>query len=414
MIRWADCRREPFRLLFPLGAVWGCLGVGHWLGYALHWSEASSAFFHASVQTGLFMSCFVAGFLMTALPRFTEAPPASTMELGGLFAVLAAQAVALSLGWWPAASGCLIGLFALLLVFAGRRLLRRAGRPAPAMELVWVPIGLGLGIAGLGCLAASQAGVAPPWAAAIGRPLAQQGWLLAVIMGVGGFLIPRLLGRGAFVSAGALTDPQRLARRRVQRLAWHGMAGALLGFSFIMEGLGRLGPAYLLRAAVVTAELGMTTQPWRPPAVRDTYAWLVWIALWCLMGGLWGAGIFPRYRVAWLHVTLLGGVSLMTFAVATMVVLSHTGQAQRLRRPLWVVRLVAVGILGAAAMRVGADLDPPRFFGWLAAASISWLAAALGWIGFALPLVLRPADPEAFERHHHAAKQRVMQGQDCG
>ena len=77
MVTWPLICREPYRLLFPLGALFGCLGVGHWLLYALQWSSASNLF-HASIQMTAYMYCFIAGFLMTALPRFASAPPAST------------------------------------------------------------------------------------------------------------------------------------------------------------------------------------------------------------------------------------------------------------------------------------------------------------------------------------------------
>ena len=98
MVRWDDVRREPFRVLFPLGILCGILGVGHWLLYALHWASASSSFFHAGVQTWAYLYGFIAGFLMTALPRFASAECATSRELGLALGLLAVQVMALSLG----------------------------------------------------------------------------------------------------------------------------------------------------------------------------------------------------------------------------------------------------------------------------------------------------------------------------
>lgn len=49
--------------------------------------------------------------------------------------------------------------------------------------------------------------------------------------------------------------------------------------------------------------------------------------------GSWAAFIFSSYRVAMLHLVFLGGYSLMTFTVATMVITSHAGKSEQLRRP---------------------------------------------------------------------------------
>lgn len=116
----------------------------------------------------------------------------------------------------------------------------------------------------------------------------------------------------------------------------------------------------------------------------------------------------PRHRVGILHLAFLGGLSLMTFSVGTMVVLSHADQAALLRRPLWVFHPVQWGVLGAVAARLAAEIQPAFYFQWLAVASVSWLAAALSWLTFALPHVVRPVPAESFERIHEEAKRRLL------
>ena len=175
-----------------------------------------------------------------------------------------------------------------------------------------------------------------------------------------------------------------------------------------MEGTGWPVPAHGLRALIVTAELAWTTQFFRPPAVRDGYVTLIWLSLWMVVLGLWGAALWPAHRVAALHVTFLGGFSLMTFAVATMVVLSHTGEGQRLRQPLWVLRVVAAGVAGALIGRLIADLQPETFFRWLVVASVCWVLAGVSWMIFVLPRVLRPMVAGAFEQAHAAAKEQLL------
>src|SRR3989338_9184364 len=110
MLKWADLRREPFRLFFPLAVGFGCLGVGHWLAYALGWRQSYSGFYHASLQVGAYMSCFIVGFLLTALPRFSATAPASNLELAVALGLMAAQVTGLWMGQWLIAESCLVGL----------------------------------------------------------------------------------------------------------------------------------------------------------------------------------------------------------------------------------------------------------------------------------------------------------------
>src|SRR5689334_19444983 len=62
---------DPYRILFPLGIVLGASGVSIWPLYYYGITEGYSGRAHASVQSGGFLFAFVAGFLLTAIPRFT-------------------------------------------------------------------------------------------------------------------------------------------------------------------------------------------------------------------------------------------------------------------------------------------------------------------------------------------------------
>ena len=411
MITWSQLRTEPFRLLFPLGALFGCIGVGHWLGYASGWSTTYSGFFHASMQVGLYLPCFIIGFLMTALPRFSSTAPASTPELLLVLLLFATEVVGLALGRWIMAEAAFAGLLLFLAAFAGRRFVRRRTRPLitqPPTEFVWIPMAVLFGLLGTIGLIGGQTGHWPVWTLAVGRPMSQQGFILSIVLGVAGFMAPRLMGREALLvtpTGMPLAQAQRVRRRRV---LLHLLAGALLLLSFGLEGTGRIAAAYLVRAAVVTAELGWTTHFVKPPKAQDLYVKFLWIALWMVVLGVWGAGLFPRYRVAALHLVFLGGFSLMAFAVATMVVLSHGGEAPRLRQPLWALRVVGAGITGALVARLIAERQPESFFRWLGVAAICWIIAGASWIVFVVPRVLRPIEPGTFERVHDMAKRQRL------
>lgn len=405
MITWGDLRREPFRICFPLAVLCGLLGVNHWLAFALGWSAAYSGFYHAGLQVA-YMLGFIAGFLLTALPRFSSTEPSTSLELGLLLVLWMAQPVLLSMGQWVWAQSAFAAVLVLLAVFAVRRFAKRRTAAGPPTEFVWLPMGILLGLVGSTLFVLIQWGVLPtPWLAAA-RPMAQQGFLLSVVLGVGGFMAPRLMGRPLLLVTppGQSEDTARRIRRR--RVLIHAGAGAALACSFVLEGAGRLPLAYALRAAVVTGELAWTTQFYRRPAVSAGYVHLLWASLWLLVIGLWGAALLSSYRAAMLHLVFLGGFSLMAFAVGTMVVFSHSGQGQRLQQPLWALRLVGSGIAMAIVARLAAEWLPQALFPLLGVAAACWSIAGLSWLWLILPLVLRPAVPVAFEQLHEEAKRR--------
>ena len=108
-----------------------------------------------------------------------------------------------------------------------------------------------------------------------------------------------------------------------------------------------------------------------------------------------------------LHIIFIGGFSLMIFSVATMVVLSHGGENDKISKPLPVLWIAALGVGGSLALRVAASFFPAQYFQLLGAAGALWLSAGLAWFFFALPKTFRALSHEELERCHEDAKERV-------
>ncbi|MFN0149983.1 MAG: NnrS family protein [bacterium] len=405
----ASLRGEPYRLFFPLAIVIAFVGVGHWLAYAHGWSSTYSGLAHSQLQAGGYVGCFVLGFLMTALPRNAAAPPASFAEVGIALAATIAQVIALSMGAWIPAIGAQLAIFVFIAYFAARRFRKARASAAPPVEFVWLPLGIAIGSAG--CLLAilGMLGLAPAWLQKAGLLMAQQGFVISVVLGVGGFLAPRLMGHRAAIVARPGVSVAALAAARRRRVVVHCAAAVALLASLLIEGAGAIRLAYLLRAAVVTAELAWTTRLFRRPAITDVYVKYLWMSLWSLTIGLWAVAIFPAWRVAMLHFVFVGGFSLMTFAIGTMVVLSHAGESSVLRGRLPALRVVGIATAVALIVRLIAETQLDHYFAWLGAASTLWLLGAAVWIAYITPRLLRVVPPAVFERAHEEAKSRILQ-----
>src|SRR6266516_2678 len=85
---------DPYRIFFPLGILLGVMGVSIWPLYYFGITEGYSGRAHAFVQTDGFLYAFIAGFLLTAIPRFTGTEAPSRRIQYALAAILAACAAA--------------------------------------------------------------------------------------------------------------------------------------------------------------------------------------------------------------------------------------------------------------------------------------------------------------------------------
>src|SRR5689334_8167273 len=66
---------DAYRIFFPLGLALGVTGVSVWPLYYFGITEGYNGRTHAFVQICGFLYSFAAGFLLTAIPRFTKTEP---------------------------------------------------------------------------------------------------------------------------------------------------------------------------------------------------------------------------------------------------------------------------------------------------------------------------------------------------
>lgn len=392
--------REPFRLFFPLGVLMGTVGLSPWLFYAFGVSKTYSGFFHSSIQGLVYMNCFIIGFLTTFIPRFTGTRHASKPEVLSFLLLLLGMTVFFLQQSWVIAEGCYIVWLLLFAGFIVKRIPKRSPgeKRRPPFALIWIPVAILHGVIGTGLLILGQWNILPRIAVAAGKPMMEQGFLLSVVIGIGGFLIPRILGTYQ-QEAGAV-------RRTV---LFHDGCAAGLFLSFWLEGMGHLAAGYGLRAFVITVQFFRAKTLPLLPKGADFHVRLAWTAAWMMVAGYWMAAVFSGYHVLVLHVAFIGGFSLMTFAIGTMVVMSHAGAAERLRRPLWVLWVVALGIAFAALKRIIVVLYPDAYFRFLGTASILWIITAFCWLGYMIPYFLRIPREDEFEKMHEEAKKRLAE-----
>lgn len=384
---WARIvRGEPYRLFFPLAVLLGGIGVGHWLLYVLGLQQGYSCQGHGFVQVQGFLMAFACGFLLTMLPRRSGLPPATLAELGIIAAGLIATTAAALAGSWSASEAAFLLVLAMLGNFAVRRM--GGGRRAPPDAFTLIPIAVLHGALGaILVLVGASVGAA---ATTIGRGMLQEGVFLCLLLGIGHMVIPLLSGHPLPPDAA----PTSASRRR---RALHAAAGLAILLSFplqhaIAEAIGRdagTRAGCLLRACVFALDALLCMRAMRWPVVPGLHRRVAWLAFWMAPLGELLAGLLPAHRVPFLHVTFIGGFSLLCFAVATHVIASHSGALQIVSGRPWQVWLFGGLFLLAMGTRVTADfLAGDAYWLHVGGAAGLWLLALVAWAAWIMPRVI--------------------------
>jgi uncharacterized protein involved in response to NO len=192
MVIWSTVEKDPFRLFFPLGTCLAFAGVLPW---------TAQIFTHASYPRDLhrvlmidgFLLSFVAGFLMTAITRFTGTHFASKGEISAVF--LSILGAGMGAFFSSQAASFLLSALAVFFigVFAMRRFRKKTSNPPYTFIFIGVGLFLWL-ISNLGLFAIAVGAPAPDYAAEVLRDLFSNGAIMSLILGVGGRLLPGILG----------------------------------------------------------------------------------------------------------------------------------------------------------------------------------------------------------------------------
>ena len=383
------CPAEPFRVFFPLATLLGISGVSLWPLFFSGLHKFYPGIMHARLMIEGFLAGFVIGFLGTAIPRLLSAPPLRAVELWVLVS-LHLLCAGLHIGHQTFAGdvvfAVLLTLFASFLI---RRVRARTELPPPGFVLV----GLGYlsGLVGVVLWAGGMRGWLPGQLAMLGSLWLNQAFVLLLLLGVGSFLLPRFLGLPGVVP---LDEVRRASPEWRRRALFSLIAGiALLSSYWIEVAFAATTAAAVMRGLVVMVYLAVTVPIHRTPSPGKTVPLAVNLGLAALVTGLIFPLFWPGQRIAGLHVIYLGGFSLITFTVATRVVLGHSGNERLFQTRLPSLQVAMALIVTATVLRAVSDFLPERAAG-LSGASYVWMLAAGVWAWSFLPKV-RIADSDA-------------------
>lgn len=378
--------REPYRIFFPIGLLSAFIGVLSWVPFAFGYTQNYPGTEHPHLMIGGFLFVFALGFLMTAIPRFTETEPAKLWELLSqtvvtLFMIATGTASLYSPQWRETSLLLQVVSLGLLILFCVPRFLSKKRRPPPSF--LFIGVGILCGLLGSALLYLDERGSISAELGLTGRSLFYHGMMLSFVIGVGSRLIPVLLGHEA-------NPMNRDASPRGSSSSGILVGLAVVYFlSFPVEFVFSEETGRIARALVL---LFVSLRFWRifaPPVRQGALPFWLRIAGIMLLIGQWSFALFPGYAVHGVHLTFAGGYSLLTLLIATRVVLSHGGYDLSFELKSRWLHLIGALIAASAFARFLAPLTPTSYVHHLAYASFVWSLGVGAWAILFLPRIWR-------------------------
>lgn len=366
---------DPFRLFFPLGILFALFGTLLWVELLFH-QNIYPLVLHRHLMTTGFLLSFVTGFLMTAIPRFTQSEQASVFEVGLTFICLLLASL-LTLFHLESLHHFFATLtLASLIFFAFKRFQKRKKNPPPSF--LFVGLGLILWLLALLILFSHSIGWKNEVALWHATQFYTHGALLSLVLGVGGRLIPAILGWTEIVSQ---QNQNNDSEKSLAQMIPLNVFILLLLFlcSFPLEFFLQLQFGRALRAFVV---LYFAIAYWRVhhfPKERNHLTWGIWLSAWCFVIGIFSHAFWLSGGVHSMHILYIGGFGLLTLLIATQVSLLHSDANKTKEKKSKKLLLIIILTLLAMITRVFAFLLPRVYLSHLAYAAIFFAFVLILW-----------------------------------
>lgn len=356
------CGPEPYRIFFPIGILCLLYGILLWLPQI--WNPGDyPVLVHRYLMLNGFVASFIAGLLMTAVPRFSKTRIAKKWEIlffflltimGTLFAYREQETAVLVISSLQALT---------LLVFIVRRVSKRKANPPYTFIFVFVGLLLWL-ISGIGGIFFDVEAF---------KHLHYEGSIVAIILGIGSRLIPGILEHIEIIKS--QKEVEGNPKPLFQSIPWYFY---LIILSFILSYFLEDHFGSILRSVVVGIIAIFYWKLLVLPRKKSALAWNLWLCGWFILVSFLLKAIWQEGLIHASHSLFLSGIVLLSLLIATRVIQSHGPKDEKLEN--WGgLYVVCTLIVLATATRVTAFLMPDGYLRHLGYSSFVLALAILIW-----------------------------------
>jgi uncharacterized protein involved in response to NO len=260
--------KEPYRYFFLLGALYLIWGALVWLPQL--WNPGDyPVLLHRFLMLNGFAASFIGGFLMTAVPKFSQTSGPDKFEILIFFLVTVAGLL-LAFNDQEQLVSLASALQAIcILAFLFRRIFKRKANPPYSFVFIFVGLILWV-ISGIsGAFFDSDAL----------RRLHYEGAIAAIILGVGSRLIPGILGHVEIVMAQRDRYEKPVSLLKTVPLEFFLYIACFVGSYFITHEGWSSG----LRAIIVILIAAKYWLLWKAPRIKTALTWSIWMAAWLIV-----------------------------------------------------------------------------------------------------------------------------------
>lgn len=354
--------KEPYRILFPLGIFYLIWGTLIWLPQI--WSPVSYPILaHRFLMLNGFSASFIAGFLMTAVPKFSSTEPAKISEVN-IFIVITIIGLLFAYmdltSWVYASSAIQAGL---ILLFLGIRVTKRKANPPYSFVFIFAGLILWIFSALMTIFSDSEAF----------KDLHYEGAIASIILGVGSRLVPGILGHVEVVQNQRIRYENEKPFFLTVPLYFYGVMIIFVSSYFIQNISGDI-----LRMLVVFSVAIFYWRLYKFPKEKTALTWNIWIACWLIVGSFILKCVWRDIGIHASHAFFFSGIVLLTLLIATRVLQSHGPKVKSLEN-LKILYLTTLFITLAGVTRVIAILMSDGYFRHLAYSAFILTLAVLIW-----------------------------------
>lgn len=350
---------NPYVILFTIGIACGLSGALLWILFSFHILDYYPRQAHATLMFSGFLWAFVAGFLMTAVPRMTQAGFAKLWEVITAVILVTITLLITLIQKTQLLFGVLLFQSLFLFYFLLKRFL--ICRRVPFEGFLFVPFAFvhlfygvtafNHGSLGLFFLHSGEA------------------FILNLICGVGSRLIP-VISR---ISQAINPDQVTLQKKYREYFLF----ALFLNSTFLIQDFYSIQIGLLLRAFFIFVYSITHFKILRKPNAATISGWGLKSSILLLFSGYLFAGFFPEYQLSFLHLSYIGGFSMLTLMIATRVSLAHSGAGTEYELSAKVVGPTLFFFLLAAFLRFSSLNNPISVL--IPASAVLFTFACLAW-----------------------------------
>ena len=335
---------EPYRMFFPIGLLCLIMGVLLWLPQL--WNAGNYPIVaHRFLMLNGFSAFFITGFLMTAVPKFSQTDTANSLEIY-FFLVVSFVGLIFAFMEMDKAAFVSSALQALLILkFLAIRITKRKVNPPYSFVFIFIGLFLWLVSAIFGVFVESNAF----------KNLQYEGAIVAIILGVGSRLIPGILGHVEIVQSQKNKYEKQIPYLKTVPLHFFALIAIFILSYFLPDQVGSI--ARLIVFLVISV---FYWKIYLFPKDATALTWNIWVSCWLMLMSFLLKALWVEGAIHASHAFFFSGIVLLTLLIATRVLQSHGPKDKRAEnyKSLYIVTFL---IVLSGATRVSAVLIPGSY-----------------------------------------------------